>query len=226
MLDSLSAVLIGAAALVLGAVPSHAAHSVTIAPGVEMPVVNMGGLVNSTEAGPGNYTLFLELGGRGLDTAIDYGTLTETTLGQAVAASGLKREEIFITSKIICCPARYFPDIPECHPDKGYANLTAEEQVVQILHEIDVDYVDLLLLHAPCLNESRTLNFYGVLEKALAENKTRAIGVSNFKIYDYETLERGGATVKPAVNQAQLSIGAHDFDTIKYSREHNITYEG
>jgi hypothetical protein len=46
---------------------------VTIAPGVEMPVVNLGGVLNMSGVAPGNWSLFLEIGGRGLDTALSYG---------------------------------------------------------------------------------------------------------------------------------------------------------
>ena len=51
---------------------------------------------------------FLELGGRGLDTALTYGVPTQTSVGEAVRASGLKREEIFVTTKIPCCPKARF----------------------------------------------------------------------------------------------------------------------
>ena len=50
------------------------------------------------------FSAFLELGGRGLDTALTYGVPTQTSVGEAVRASGLKREEIFVTTKIPCCP--------------------------------------------------------------------------------------------------------------------------
>ena len=74
--------------------------TVEIAPGVFMPTVNCGGV----ESKPSNYSAFLALGGRGLDTALTYGAPTQESVGEAIAASGLPREQIFVTTKIPCCP--------------------------------------------------------------------------------------------------------------------------
>ena len=210
----LSAALLGAMAVVTQT--AGQSTTVPIAPGVDMPIVNLGGV---TEA-PGNYTLFLELGGRGLDTALSYGTATQEQVGAAIHSGIVPRDEIFVTTKVMCCPRAKTPS--QC---TTYPNLTIAEQVDRDLKELGIDQIDLLLLHWPCITDEDTGQRYLELEEALASNKTRAIGVSNFEIKHYKAIENAGATVKPAVNQCAMSIGLHDDETIEFSIEHNITYQ-
>ena len=184
-----------------------------------MPVVNLGGV----ESSPGNYTLFLELGGRGLDTALSYGTATQEKVGAAIASGVVPRDEIFVTTKIMCCPASQ-AFYTGCS-DPSMQGLTPMQRVDRDLRELGVDQVDLILLHWPCDNASDTLAHYLELEKALQAGKARAIGVSNFNVTDLENLTNGGATVTPAVNQCAMSIGLHDDATIDYCIKNDIVYE-
>jgi diketogulonate reductase-like aldo/keto reductase len=100
------------------------------------------------------------------------------------------------------------------------------------LIELGVDYVDLLLLHEHCdyiapypYNASaETAAVYAVLEEALANGTARAIGVSNFRQEHFEPLLQT-ARVVPAVNQARMSLGNADWETIRYCQQHNITYQ-
>lgn len=206
--------LLGAVALA----SQIAAQSTTIpiAPGVNMPIVNLGGHFHD----PGNFSLFLELGGRGLDSALSYGTSSQEKVGAAIRSGSVPRNEIFITTKVMCCPRAN-----KTCDDPRFANLTVAQQVDRDLKELGVDQVDLLLLHFPCDLETDTGRQYLELEAALTANKTRAIGVSNFQISDYKAIERAGATVTPAVNQCAMSVGLHDDATIAFSIEHNITYQ-
>ena len=75
--------------------------SVDIAPGVTMPVMNLGGV----HSHPSNYSAWIALGGTGIDTALMYGDDVQVDVGDAVQASGLARSDLFITSKVPCCPA-------------------------------------------------------------------------------------------------------------------------
>jgi diketogulonate reductase-like aldo/keto reductase len=77
------------------------ADTVVIAPGVAMPLINLGGVSSS----PSNYSLWIETGGRGIDTALMYGEDVQNDVRTAVKSSSLPRESIFVTTKIPCCPA-------------------------------------------------------------------------------------------------------------------------
>ena len=182
---------------------------IEIAPGVMMPRVNAG---HPDEGGhdKGNETAsalaWFAAGGRGLDTALDYHNQDQVAV--AVAASGLKREEIFLTTKISGrCTAR-----------------VAQKAIDEDLALLQTSFVDLLLHHFPCPSREGTIEVWLVLQAAYANGQARAIGVSNYAIDDLDAI-LGLPGVPPAVNQCQMSIGSHDDRTIGYCRAHNITYQ-
>lgn len=128
----------------------------------------------------------LEAGYRSIDTAAIYGN--ETGTGKAVAASGLPREELFVTTKL-------------WNSDQGYdATLRAFDDS---LAKLGLEYVDLYLIHWPVPNKDAYVDTYRAFEKILADGRARAIGVSNFHP---EHLERliAETSVVPAVNQIEL----------------------
>ncbi|MEU6975259.1 MULTISPECIES: aldo/keto reductase [unclassified Streptomyces] len=128
----------------------------------------------------------LEAGYRSIDTAAVYGN--ETGTGKAVAASGLPREELFVTTKL-------------WNSDQGYeSTLRAFDDS---LGKLGLEYVDLYLIHWPVPNKGAYVDTYRAFEKILADGRARAIGVSNFLP---EHLERliGETSVVPAVNQIEL----------------------
>ncbi|MFC8506561.1 aldo/keto reductase [Streptomyces sp. NPDC057411] len=128
----------------------------------------------------------LEAGYRSIDTAAIYGN--ETGTGKAVAASGLPREELFVTTKL-------------WNSDQGYdSTLRAFDDS---LGKLGLEYVDLYLIHWPVPNKNAYVDTYRAFEKILADGRARAIGVSNFHP---EHLERliGETSVVPAVNQIEL----------------------
>ena len=92
-------IMIGLLFLFAAATSTGSNTTVEIAPGVFMPLVNMGGVTNK----PSNYSLFIELGGRGLDCAWDYNSAVQSKLEEAISASAVGRKELFITSKVRCC---------------------------------------------------------------------------------------------------------------------------
>jgi len=156
-----------------------------------------------------------QAGGIGVDTALDYGVQKDIA---AVLKQGLvPREKIFITTKI---PAGIGIETGFCI---GGAD-KAIQQVKRDISELGVKYVDLVLLHAPCLIASQNLAMWQGLEEALAQNLTRAIGVSNYKAENLEQLMKG-SKVKPAVDQCHMGVGSHDDATIKYAQANGITYE-
>ncbi|WP_237742644.1 aldo/keto reductase [Actinopolymorpha alba] len=126
-------------------------------------------------------------GYRNIDTAAAYGN--ERQVGEAVAAAGLDRSEVFVETKIWIS-------------DYGYdQTLHGFEKSAR---KLGVDQIDLLILHQALPSEfDKTLEAYRALETLLADGKVRAIGVSNFMV-DHLTALLDRATVVPAVNQIEV----------------------
>lgn len=154
--------------------------------GVEMPQLGFGvWQVPDAEAEKAVATA-LEAGYRSIDTAAIYGN--EEGTGKAVAASGIAREKLFVTTKL-------------WNADHGYdAALRAFDAS---LDKLGLDYLDLYLIHWPLPSKDSYVDTYKALEKIYADGRAKAIGVSNFLP---EHLERllGETSIIPAVNQIEL----------------------
>jgi len=147
-------------------------------------------------------TWALEAGYRHIDTAAAY--RNEQSVGNALRASGLARDEIFVTTKWL--PLRPNP----------------ARELARSLARLKLDYVDLYLVHWPVpLTESRA---WRAFEKLRATGLVRAIGVSNFGT---ERLERllARAEHRPAVNQVQFSPAHHRTRLQEYCRTQGIAVE-
>eukprot|EP00037_Helgoeca_nana_P031977 m.411519 g.411519 ORF g.411519 m.411519 type:complete len:298 (-) comp28678_c0_seq1:22-915(-) len=188
------------AAVAVGLAMAGITPTVQIAPGVMMPVVNLGGVATR----PSNYSAFLEVGGVGLDTAYTY--TTQPAVGKAVKDSKLPRDQIFITTKIPCCPIFTPWSNPQCD---GVTPTNATQIIEDNLQQMGLEYVDLILLHWMCDTFENTMLTYQALEAALAAGKTRAIGISNFNASMTKQV-LAAAKVKPAVNQCGYSIANHN----------------
>lgn len=127
----------------------------------------------------------INVGYRMIDTAQFYAN--EEAVGNAVRKSGISREEFFIVTKIWIC-------------NSGEAK--AEESLKVSLRKLQTDYVDLLLVHQPFGDYYGT---YRTLEKALADGRTRAIGVSNFYADRFHDLACH-VNVMPAINQLETNV--------------------
>ncbi len=126
----------------------------------------------------------LKAGYRGIDTASMY--RNETAVGQAIRASGISRDKIFVTTKV-------------WNNEQGYDNtLKAFEGS---LERLGMDYADLYLVHWPVVGLYK--DSYRALEKLYDQGLVRAIGVSNFNIHHLEDL-MGSCKIKPMVNQVEL----------------------
>ena len=199
--------------------------TVEIAPGVDMFRVSLGtccGSLPSVGLAP-----WLAAGGRGIDTAYDYGKNVPGGTQQSVAAvlaatPSLKRSDVFITTKI---PAGLDFSGTQC---RSLDPTVALGVVKENLKELDTPYVDLVLLHAPCKGlfnaDKQNAALWQGLEMALAQNLTRAIGVSSYNSKELAALLTT-AKVVPALNQCDMSLKNHDDATISYCQAHNITYE-
>ena len=111
----------------------------------------------------------IELGYRSIDTAALYEN--EASVGQAVRSSGLKREEIFLTTKV-------------WNTDQGFENTLRAFETSR--KKLNVDYVDLYLIHWP--GRDKFKDTWRALEKLYREKYIRAIGVSNFDVHHLQTL--------------------------------------
>ena len=159
----------------------------TLNNGVEMPALGLGVFQTPPEETRAAVQAALDTGYRHIDTAAAYGN--EREVGEAVAASGVDRDEVFIETKIWIS-------------DYGYD---------QTLHGFDksaaklgVDQIDLLILHQALPSEfEKTLDAYRALETLLEQGKVRAIGVSNFRV-DHLTTLLDKASAVPAVNQIEV----------------------
>ncbi|EOF4707447.1 2,5-didehydrogluconate reductase DkgB [Klebsiella oxytoca] len=148
----------------------------------------------------------LELGYRAIDTAQIY--YNEAAVGQAIAESGIARDELFITTKIW---------IENLGKDKLIASLK------ESLQKLRTDYVDLTLIHWPSPNDAVAVEeFMAALLEAKKEGLTRQIGISNFTI---PLMERAIATVGAeniATNQVELSPYLQNRKVVDWAREHGI----
>ena len=127
----------------------------------------------------------LEVGYRSLDTAQVY--RNEAAVGAAMAASGLPREEIFVTTKVWISNA---------------GEERASSSIEGSLRRLRSDYIDLLLVHQPFGDYYGT---YRAMERALSEGKVRAIGVSNFFPGRFVDLAEH-VEIPPAVNQMETHV--------------------
>ncbi len=187
---------------------STSVPTLTLNNGVQIPQVGLG--VYQTREGAEverAVSAALEVGYRLIDTAAIYGN--EVGVGKAVKASGLPREDIFITTKLW---------------NAHHAYDAALRAFDESLAKLDCGYVDLYLIHWPLPMEGRFTEAWKALEELYNSKRVRAIGVSNFKPHHLEELLRGAETV-PTVNQIELHPMFQQKETRAYCAEHNIVVE-
>lgn len=179
----------------------------TLHNGVKMPKLGLGTfLMPDGEDAYFSVLEALKVGYRHIDTAQMY--QNEDSVGRAIKDSGLKREDIFITTK-----------------QRGHTSLEKMEiQFNDSLRKLQTDYVDLYLIHWPNHDKKINQQTWAFFEKLYKEGKCRAIGVSNFQkhhILDlYET-----ATIKPMVNQVELHPGLSQEPLKKWLESEGIAIE-
>ena len=155
-------------------------HDIVLHNGVTMPAVGFGTWMLKGEAGKQAILDALAVGYRLIDTAHMYDN--EAIVGQAVAESGLDREEVFITTKL-------------CRTRAGYE--LARQGIEESLARLQTDYIDLLLIHEPY---DKALDMYRALTEAYRKGQVRAIGISNFNAKQYLDFI-GSCDIIPMVNQ-------------------------
>uniref|UniRef100_UPI0040579AF4 aldo/keto reductase n=1 Tax=Acetatifactor sp. TaxID=1872090 RepID=UPI0040579AF4 len=163
-------------------------------------------------------TTALAIGYRHIDTAVGYGN--ECGVGRGIKASGIEREQIYITSKI---PAEV----------KDYED--AKKVIEQSLERLGVEYLDLMLIHAPrpwsemypeAPNRYYEENpaVWKAMEEAYRAGKIKAIGVSNFEVDDLKNL-LSKCEIKPMANQIRIHIGHTPKDVMSLCETEGIQIE-
>lgn len=153
--------------------------------GVEMPILGFGVYQIPKEETKRCVLDALKVGYRLIDTAQSY--FNEYEVGEAIKESGIPRSEIFITSKVWI---------------DNYGYDKCKESVLQSLEKMNLDYIDLMLLHQPFADY---YGAYRALEDLYKEGKIRAIGVSNFYPDRLSDICLFGRKVVPAVNQVETN---------------------
>ena len=159
--------------------------------GLQCPVIGIGTFMLSPAEAENSVREALKMGYALVDTANAY--VNERAVGRGMKASGAKREDIFLSTKL--WPSEY----------------ENEHAVDETLERLGVDYVDLLYIHQPAGN---WLAGYRQLEKAYREGKARAIGISNFEGKYIEELEKQWEVVPQFIQ-----VEAHPYFTQKELRK-------
>ncbi|MER6187820.1 aldo/keto reductase [Streptomyces sp. NPDC001652] len=175
--------------------------------GVEMPQLGFGVWQVPDDEAEQAVSTALEAGYRSIDTAAIYGN--EEGTGKAIAAAGLPREDIFVTTKL-------------WNSDQGYD--TTLRAFDTSLEKLGLDFVDLYLIHWPTPERDLYVDTYRAFEKLHADGRVRAIGVSNFEPAHLERLI-AETSVVPAVDQIELHPHLQQRAAREYHAEQGIATE-
>jgi diketogulonate reductase-like aldo/keto reductase len=188
----------------------------TLSNGVNIPKLGFGTWMIQDDDAARAVREAIEIGYRHVDTAQAYAN--EPGVGEGVRRSGVPREQVFLTTKLVA-------------ESKSYAD--ARERIDGSLQALGLDHIDLMLIHSPQpWAEFREGNRYfggnaeawRALEDAHRAGKLRAIGVSNFERADIDNL-LANCSLAPMVNQVLAHVGNTPFDLIEYSRSKGILVE-
>ncbi len=186
----------------------------TLSNGVKMPCVGYGTWQTpSGDVAFDSVKAALAAGYRHIDTAAAYGN--EDDVGRGIAASGVKRSDIFLTTK-------------HWITERGYQKTVAA--VESSLKALGTDYIDLYLVHWPCTEKSSpnwkeiNASTWRGFEKMYQDGKIRAIGVSNHLPEHLMALEES-AQIKPMVNQIEVHPGYYQPACISWCQAHGIVVE-
>lgn len=182
-------------------------QTITLNNGIRIPQLGYGVWKVPNEEAATAVGQALEAGYRLIDTAKIYGN--EVGVGEALAASDVPREELFITTKV-------------WNSDHGYENTL--KAFDESLEKLGLDYVDLYLVHWPTPQYDTYVDTYKALEKIYHDGRAKAIGVCNFEI---EHLQRilNECEVKPAVNQVECHPYLQQKELKDFCQEHDILLE-
>ena len=179
--------------------------SVTLNNGVEMPILGFGVFqVSDAEVCERSVYEAIRAGYRLIDTAASYGN--EEAVGKAIKRGGVPRQELFVTTKLWI-------------QDAGYES--AKQAFERSLHRLQLDYLDLYLIHQPI---GDVYGSWRAMQELYREGRIRAIGVSNFqpdRIMDLILHNE----VAPAVDQIETHPFNQQIETAKFLQENNVQIE-
>jgi 2,5-diketo-D-gluconate reductase A len=201
--------------LSLGSAPSFAAPNastqknliplVTLNNGLKMPRLGFGTMTLNGDVGIRCVADAISLGYRLIDTAMIYGT--ETSVGTGIKQSGIKREELFITSKL-------------WKADMGYEQ--AKKGFQTSIDKLGTDYLDLYLIHRPSGGDWK--GSWKAMEELYHEGKIKAIGMSNADFAQLDDL-MANSSVKPAIHQIETHAFFQEGKEYDYLKQHGIQME-
>jgi methylglyoxal/glyoxal reductase len=186
---------------------------ITLNNNTEIPVIGLGCWKTPTGKGTEEVVLWaLEAGYRHIDTAFIY--YNETEVGNAIRQSGIKREEIFVTTKL-------------WNDDQG--NQSALNAFQESLNKLQMDYVDLYLIHWPFKGWGSTKinsitnrrESWKALEEIYNSGRAKAIGVANYSIEYLEEMKTY-ANILPMLNQIEFHPFWFRKDLMDYCHKNNI----
>lgn len=191
-------------------------ESFMLSNGVKIPKLGLGTWMIDDDKAAEAVRKAVEIGYRHLDTAQGYGN--ERGVGEGIRTCGLKREEVFVTTKL----------------DAFIKDYDGTQAAIEGSFErLGLDYIDLMIIHAPqpWTNFRENDHYFEgnlaawcAMEKAYKAGRLRAIGVSNFQQVDIENLMQNG-DVKPMVNQILAHVSNTPFPLIDYCHKHDILVE-
>ena len=188
----------------------------TLANGVEIPRIGLGTWMISDEAVEQAVQDALEIGYRHIDTAQAYGN--ERGVGDGIRASGVAREDVFVTTKLAAEVKSY---------DEAVSAIDAS------LESLDLETIDMVIIHSPqpwAEFDGEDRYFEGnreawrALEEAYDAGKLRAIGVSNFEQQDLDNILES-CSIDPMVNQILAHVSNTPSDLIEYSQDQGMLVE-
>ena len=158
---------------------------------VQIPRLGFGVYKSTSSQSVALCTTALKVGYRHIDTAQDYDNEPEIGVGRAVRQSGLKRADVFITTKILAAGGSFAKSV-----QKGLDS-------VEKIDGID-GYVDCFLIHSPNGGKETRAEIWQALEKLYEIGKAKSIGVSNFGVGHIEEMKTYATVWPPHVNQIQV----------------------
>lgn len=171
--------------------------------GYEMPINGLGTYSLHGEECINSVTAALNSGVRLIDTAHAYGN--EKEVGEAIRASGIPREEIFVITKL--------------YPDQFS---DPEEAIEEAMENLDIEYIDMLLLHHPGTGD---VEAYRVMEQAVTDGKIRSIGLSNWYVEELTDF-LPQVSIPPALVQNEIHPYYQENDVIPFIQESGIVVQG
>lgn len=173
--------------------------------GLQMPRLGLGTMTLNGEVGVGCVADAITLGYRLIDTAMIYGN--EVAVGEGIKQSGIKREELFITSKL-------------WKADMGYEN--AKKGFQTSIDKLKTDYLDLYLIHRPAGGDWK--GSWKAMEELYHEGKIKALGMSNADFAQMDDLI-SNFEVKPAIHQIETHAFFQEGKAHDYLQQHGVQME-